>query len=169
MKTKENKIFLFSTSHLQGMSCHFPGSRVSACLVVALEDKHNHKKCPAHTSVSPTCILLSRCCWTDGIWCGISPLVSWGQLCLLCRLSSLCPPSAYWWEGVLEREHRCCAGACLPWPCDLQDLKEMKNTVVVLYREGSKWGEFFRLYFTAATETVSDSVSKVKGPNCLTQ
>lgn len=125
------------------MSCHFPGSRVSAVIPVALENKHHHKKFPAHTPVPPTCFLLSLFCWADDLWYEISPLVCRGQLSWLCPLSRVCSPSAYWSGGVGETAQMLCWSLFVLtlWP---RDSKELNNTVVVLYGVGSKWVEFCR-------------------------
>lgn len=80
VEAKEN--IIFSTSHQQTMSSHFLGSRASAQVAVALEEKHLHNKCPPPPPFSS--LLLTP----DG-------MVILGQLSQLCPLPTSLPPEAF--------------------------------------------------------------------------
>ena len=90
------------------MSSHFPRSRTSVHVAVALEDKHCNNEC------SPLLLLLalSFYCWADVIWYGISPLSVWVSCPGYVPSQDLAHLSACWWgdnageTALMLCEHR---------------------------------------------------------------
>lgn len=82
------------------MSKRFLGSRASACVTAAWEDKWRNHECPRFLFISLSFY------WWEGCYMGWNiPVVYLGQLSWLCALLMSCPPQVYWLGGTeWERE-----------------------------------------------------------------
>lgn len=107
MEARETTEDSFSSSHQQAMSSHFPGSRASVHIVVALKGIRNVLRPPPFSLL----LLLSRC---PVVW--NVPLDSWGPLSQLCPLPQILPISSLLlreecWRGSLDAAEHCSAVA----------------------------------------------------------